>query len=266
MTAIDSKSLIISNEWVNDEYKHMVVQVDHKAADVKPGQFFNLLCPQTDQDKPFFRRPMSTYFANRQNGTVEFLYKVTGTGTRTLALLKANDSLPVLGPLGKGFNLKDHYQHILVLGRGVGLATLAPLAEAAAEKNIFVTALLSARHRDSLMSQSRFLDVNANVIEVVDTDNSSSVDNVESIILAEHQKRSIDAMFTCGSTRLTRLLQKIANQHDIDGEVALEQHMACGIGMCYCCVKPFHVEGESEPRSKRVCVDGPVFSLKEFIA
>ncbi|WP_392563815.1 dihydroorotate dehydrogenase electron transfer subunit [Orbus wheelerorum] len=266
MTAIDSRSTIISNQWINDEYKHMIIQVDEKAANVKPGQFFNLLCPQTQADKPFFRRPMSTYFANSQTGQVEFLYKVTGSGTRTLAELKTNDKLPVLGPLGKGFNLKDHYKHILVVGRGVGLATLAPLAEAAAEKNILVTALLSARNSDSLMSQARFLNVNANVIEVIDTDNSSRVENVEAIILAEHQKRPIDAMFTCGSTRLTKLLQKIAINHNIDGEVALEQHMACGIGMCYCCVKPFNIEGESQPRSKRVCIDGPVFDIKEFMA
>jgi len=48
--------------------------------------------------------------------------------------------------------------------------------------------------------------------------------------------------------------------------VALEQHMACGIGMCYCCVKAFNINDENEPRSKRVCVDGPVFDIKEFIA
>ncbi|WP_392562695.1 dihydroorotate dehydrogenase electron transfer subunit [Orbus sturtevantii] len=265
MTAIDSRSTIISNQWVNDEYKHMIVQIDEKAANVQPGQFFNLLCPQTESDKPFFRRPMSTYLANSQTGQVEFLYKVTGSGTRTLAELKANDKLSVLGPLGKGFNLKAHYQHILVVGRGVGLATLAPLAEAAADKNIMVTALLSARNRNSLMSQTRFLNVNANVIEVIDTDDSSRIENVEAIILAEHQKRPIDAVFTCGSTRLTKLLQQLAIKHNIDGEVALEQHMACGIGMCHCCVKAFNIQGKNAPRSKRVCIDGPVFDIKEFM-
>lgn len=266
MTTINSHSTIISNQWVNNEYKHMIIQVDKKTATVQPGQFFNLLCPQTATDKPFFRRPMSTYFANSQTGQVEFLYKVTGSGTRVLAELKANDQLSVLGPLGTGFNLKNHYQHILIVGRGVGLATLAPLAEAAAQKNIFVTAILSAKDNNSLLSQARFLNINANVIEVIDSDGSSQPENIENIIIGEYQKKTIDAIFTCGSSRLTKLLQKLVINYDIDGEVALEQQMACGIGMCYCCVKAFKIKDETEPRSKRVCVDGPVFDIKEYIA
>lgn len=266
MTIFDSQSIVISNEWVNQEYKHLIVKVDKDAANVKPGQFFNLLCPQTQQDKPYFRRPMSTYFADRQTGQVEFLYKVVGSGTRTLAMLKANDTLPILGPLGNGFNLKATYRHILIVGRGVGLATLAPLAEAAATQHIHVTAILSARNHANLMSQARFHKINANVIEVVDNDNSSHISNVESLIHSIHQKSPLDAVFTCGSTRLTQLLQRITSQLHLEGQVALEQHMACGIGMCYCCVKPFHIDGEDIPRSKRVCIDGPIFDLKEFIA
>ncbi|QIQ21184.1 dihydroorotate dehydrogenase electron transfer subunit [Zophobihabitans entericus] len=265
MTIVDSQSKILSNEWVNNEYKHMVVYVGEKAASVEPGQFFNLLCPQTESDKPYFRRPMSTYFANPKTGQVEFLYKVTGSGTRTLAMMQAEQQLPVLGPLGKGFTLKPEYKHILVLGRGVGLATLAPLAESAAEKGIKVTAILSARDQHSIMSQHRFSATGASVIEVIDSNKSSDVENVKNIILTRHKSSPFDAVFTCGSTRLTHLLQDLVNQLNIEGEVALEQQMACGIGMCYCCIKPFKEEGESEPKSKRVCIDGPVFNIKEVI-
>ncbi|WP_392565564.1 dihydroorotate dehydrogenase electron transfer subunit [Utexia brackfieldae] len=264
MTTFDRQSQILSNEWVNEEYKRIIVRVGKEAAQVEPGQFFNLLCPQTAQDKPFFRRPMSTYHADPETGCVEFLYKVVGAGTRTIATLKAGDTLPVLGPLGQGFHLQDNYQHILILGRGVGLATLAPLAEAAAARKLKITVILSARDAKSLMSQHRFIAAKAHLIELTDTDNSSHPDNVARVIRQIQTKNPIDAAFTCGSTRLTKLLQTLAHELQFDGEVALEQQMACGIGMCYCCVKPFRSEDQA-PKSKRVCIDGPVFKLSEVI-
>lgn len=265
MTIVDSNSTILRNDWVNDEYKHMIVQVDQKAAQVKPGQFFNLLCPQTDLDKPFFRRPMSTYYADPTTHQVEFLYKVVGSGTRSLAALEPGQQLPVLGPLGNGFQLQPHYRHILIIGRGVGLATLAPLAEAAHAKQIQVSAILSARNKKSLMSQHRFTATGARLIEVVDSDGSSDIAHVRQLISQIHQNTPIDCLYTCGSSRIAKLLQELAQQFAIDGEVALEQQMACGIGMCYCCVKPFKVEGETELMSKRVCIDGPVFDIKELV-
>lgn len=265
MTAVNGKSRVLKNTWVNEEYKHMVIEVTPVASKVEPGQFFNLLCPQTETEKPFFRRPMSTYYSNDDNNTVEFLYKVTGAGTRGLATLKENDYLPFFGPLGKGFTVRPHYRHILVVGRGVGLATLAPLAERAAEMDIHVTALLSARSKEKLMSQHRFLNVGATVIEVTDSDNSSSVENMNKLIRKIHRNNPVDAIYNCGSTRISKLLQQLVIDLNIEGEVALEQHMACGIGMCYCCVCPMKIGDSGEKKSKRVCYDGPVFDIKEVI-
>lgn len=265
MAAVENKSRVLSNQWVNEEYKHMVVDAGPVASKVEPGQFFNLLCPQTEIDKPFFRRPMSTYYSNEDTNIVEFLYKVTGAGTRGLSTLQEGDSLQILGPLGKGFTVKPNYRHIMVVGRGVGLATLAPLAERAAEMNIHVTALLSARDRERLMSQYRFENINATIIEVTDTDQSSSMTNVEALIRKIHDEKPVDSIYTCGSTRITKLLQQLVINFRIDGEVALEQHMACGIGMCYCCVRPMKVGTAEEIKSKRVCHDGPVFDIKEVV-
>lgn len=265
MKYYDSEAIVLSNEWVNDEYKHMVIFVGHDAAKVEPGQFFNLMCPSTDKTKPFFRRPMSTYFADAHKGQVEFLYKVVGIGTAGLATLQPQQTFKVLGPLGQGFSLAESDQHIVVLGRGVGLATLAPLAEYAASKNIKVTAILSAKDKQRLMSQHRFSNSNADVIEVIDADNSSSIENVERIIRDTHQRNKIDAFFTCGSKRIGKLLQQLSFELDIRGEVALEQNMACGIGMCHACVIAVKDNSQSSLVSKKVCKDGPVFNIRDII-
>ena len=48
-----------------------------------------------------------------------------------LATLKPGDELNMVGPLGVGFHLDPAWSHIVVLGRGVGLATLGPISQLA---------------------------------------------------------------------------------------------------------------------------------------
>ncbi|VCU68933.1 Dihydroorotate dehydrogenase B (NAD(+)), electron transfer subunit [Pigmentiphaga humi] len=259
--APDTHGVVVGNEWVNRDYKHLVLDAGAVAAGAEAGQFFHLLCPATERDAPFFRRPMSTYKADPATGRVEFLYKVTGAGTRGLATLAPGDELPMLGPLGVGFTLPPGARNIVVLGRGVGLATLAPLAELAAAAGVGVTAILSARDADNLMSQQRFAAIGAAIIEVTDQAGTSSVENVERLLRELHAAGRADAFYTCGSSRLTLLMQRLGAELSVPGEVAMEQQMACGIGMCYCCVRAFREDGKLV--SKRVCWDGPVFALAE---
>ena len=97
---------IVSHEWVNSEYKHLVIEASAKALAVKPGQFFNLLCPAPDVGELWLRRPQSVYRIDRPNGRLEFLYKCVGRGTRGLATLKVGEHLNMVGPLGVGFTLR----------------------------------------------------------------------------------------------------------------------------------------------------------------
>ena len=83
--AEESLCPILSHEWVNDEYKHMVVKATPKALAAQPGQFFHLLCPSPDEGELWFRRPQSLYRVDRSKGHIEFLYKVVGRGTKGMA-------------------------------------------------------------------------------------------------------------------------------------------------------------------------------------
>ena len=138
---------------VNDEYKHVVLQVHEHALTAYAGQMFHLLCPSPDGAEVWMRRPMSVYRVDKANGQIEFLYKTEGRGTRGMAMLTPGDDFNVAGPLGVGFKLEPGWKNIVVLGRGVGLATLAPLSQLAAEHGVGVTAILSARHADVVMSK-----------------------------------------------------------------------------------------------------------------
>jgi dihydroorotate dehydrogenase electron transfer subunit len=253
---------VVSHDWVNDEYKHLVVQASAKALAVKPGQFFNLLCPSPDSGELWLRRPQSVYRIDGARGRIEFLYKCVGRGTKGLATLKKGDMLNMVGPLGVGFHLDPAWRHIVVLGRGVGLATLAPISQLAGGSGIGVTAILSARNPDLVMGGDMFAKVGT-VVPVLDTDGTSDVANVEHILADLIADKRADAFFTCGSNRLMQLMKRLGGQHGIPGQVAMEQIMACGLGPCYVCVRTFEVAGRKDLR--RVCIDGPVFDIQESL-
>jgi dihydroorotate dehydrogenase electron transfer subunit len=253
---------VVSHEWVNDEYKHLVVKASPKALAGRPGQFFQLLCPSPDAVEVWFRRPQSIYRIDRSAGLLEFLYKIVGRGTQGTTTLKPGDRLNIVGPLGNGFTLDRRWKNIVVLGRGVGLATMAPISQAAAEAGIEVTALLSARDQSRVLAADLFSRV-GRVVTLLDSDGTSAVEKVEAVLMELIAAKKADAFFTCGSNRLLQLMKRVAKAHGIPGQAAMEQIMACGLGPCYICVRTFEVDGKKELR--RICVEGPVFDLQECL-
>jgi dihydroorotate dehydrogenase electron transfer subunit len=54
-------------------------------------------------------------------------------------------------------------------------------------------------------------------------------------------------------------ISRISCKHNIRAQISLEEHMACGTGICFgCAVK-------TEYGYKRVCKEGPVFNADEII-
>jgi dihydroorotate dehydrogenase electron transfer subunit len=262
-SAIDERAEVVSNVRINAEYQHLILACGEVAASAAPGQFFQLTCPPTQGEAPFLRRPMSVYGADPAAGRVQFLYKVTGAGTRGLATLRPGETIQILGPLGHGFTLQPDWKHIVAVGRGAGLATLGPLASLAQRSGTGVTAVLSARRPDLVVSEALFRSHGAEVRVVTDAEGTSGPAHVERLLRGLIAEGRCDALFTCGSARLLRVQQRLSDEFAIPGQVAMEQQMACGLGMCFCCVKDFNVGGTIVHR--RVCWDGPVFDMREAL-
>jgi dihydroorotate dehydrogenase electron transfer subunit len=254
---------VVANDAVNDAYNHLILAATEMALTAVPGQFFHLLCPQVDDLAPFFRRPMSIYRIDRAQNQLHFLYKIVGAGTKAMATLRPGDLFNIFGPLGHGFELAPDWQNLLVVARGVGLATLAPLAQVAQQEGRRLFAICSARSPEYLLSVDYFQEMGATVFPVTDSEGTSGVTAVTSLITGLIEKENIDAFFTCGSNRLLKLLQALGKQHNIPGQIALEQQMACGLGMCYCCVRTFVQDGQRV--DLRVCKEGPVFDLQDCL-
>jgi dihydroorotate dehydrogenase electron transfer subunit len=248
---------VLESAAVGGRYHRLVVAAPGLAARTRPGQFCHLLCRDAGGNGPFLRRPMSVWRIGA-DGTLGFLLHVKGRGTAALARLRPGDTLDVVGPLGVGFSLPAGAQRVLVLARGVGLATLAPLVADGPE----VHAVLSARAPEDLMAAA----FGASSYDAVfDSDGTSAPEAVEALLRRRFETQRPDAVFTCGSNRLFLLLQRLAAEYGIPGQVALEQQMGCGLGMCFCCVRDIR-DAAGKVTHQRVCREGPVFDLQQALA
>jgi dihydroorotate dehydrogenase electron transfer subunit len=247
---------VIEHAWVNGRYKYLRLRAPVPlAARTAPGQFYQLACPVSDAQQPFLLRPMSVYGAGPEDDRIEFLYHVKGPGTRALERLLPGELLKLTGPLGRGFSFSPQWKRILLVARGVGLATMAPLVPLAARAGVAITAVLSARTPGDLMRNEFLRGATADVHAVFDSDGSSAVHSVEKFLKGILEEQAPDMVYTCGSNRLLELLQRL----NVNGEVALEQQMACAMGVCLSCVRLFNEGGEKV--FHRVCCEGPVFEI-----
>jgi hypothetical protein len=132
----------------------------------RPGQFYQLKCPVTLEHQPFLLRPMSVYGTGSAEGVIEFLYNVTGVGTHAMAGLFVGNWMDIVGPLGNTFTFEPSFRRILLVARGVGLATMAPLVQRAAAAGVALTVVMSARAPKDLMKDEFLRSADARVHSV----------------------------------------------------------------------------------------------------
>lgn len=214
-------------------------------ATAKPGQFMTISVEGIETTMPL-RRPFTFY--RIKGDVIEVLYKVVGRGTRLFATLKEGDKINVLGPLGNKFKVYED-KKVLLLARGVGLASLACLGDTLKKNSCNITTIGSFKDEESNIVDDYVKEFSDKLIVVNDEDKSSDVDRIEALI----EEINPDLIYTCGSKRLVRMLQEM----DYTSYVTLEERMACGLGSCLTCAV------KTKEGYKRVCMDGPCFDVQE---
>ena len=215
-----------------------------------PGQFMSLLAPgEMGQDMPL-RRPFTVYRIN--SGVTEVLYKVAGRGTKLFSGLRTGDVISCFGPKGAPFPIKEEGKSLL-LGRGVGIASLALLGSALKENGKSVFTIASFKDESSDLVNEYIQGFSDITRSIYDEDGTSSVENVARLI----NEISPAIIYTCGSKRLARLLKDMP----YDAYVSLEEHMGCcGLGSCYTCVVK-----NNDGEYIRSCKEGPCFNVREVV-
>ncbi len=241
-----------------DAYHAITIVAPGIAARFKPGQFVALAVGGPDTSM-VLRRTFSIYDVRPDHGgTVEFVFAAGGPGTRWLAERRARDVLDLTGPLGRPFPVPRDPVSCLLVGGGYGSAPLFALADRLRERRCSVDFLLGAASGDRVFGAltARRTGRSATITTV---DGSLGVRGIVTDMLGQviHEART-DVIYACGPMPMLRQVTALARRYDIPVQVAVEESMACGVGVCMTCVLPV-VGSDGIPRMVRSCVDGPVF-------
>ena len=241
-------------------YNAMTVVAPGMAELTKPGHFLAVQVGGPESSM-LLRRAFAIYDVKERGvygGTVEFVFAVHGKGTAWLARRRPQDKIDVVGPLGKPFRLPAEPVNATLVGGGYGSAPLLPLATALRERGCRVDFVLGAGSVDRLFGQ---LDAKriASSIEVTTDDGSMGRRGRVSDVLPQLLDRTgSDVVYACGPMAMLRAVSDMATERGIPCQVAVEESMACGIGVCMTCVLPV-VGDDGQTRMVRSCVEGPVF-------
>jgi dihydroorotate dehydrogenase electron transfer subunit len=226
----------------------------------RPGHFVAVQIGGAESSM-LLRRAFAVYDVKDRGvygGTVEFVFSVHGKGTAWLARRRPQDRLDVVGPLGKPFRLPKTPAHATLVGGGYGSAPLLPLAAALRERGCRVDFVLGAATSDRLFGQLEAKRIATSIALTTDDGSVGERGRVSDVLPGVLERTKSDVVYACGPMPMLRAVADIATAHGLPSQVAVEESMACGIGVCMTCVLPV-IGSDGITRMVRSCVEGPVF-------
>jgi dihydroorotate dehydrogenase electron transfer subunit len=241
-------------------YHTMTVVAPGIAENAKPGQFVTLAVGGADTSM-LMRRAFSIYQVRDRGvygGTVEFVFSVVGRGTRWLADRQPHEPIDIVGPLGKPFSLPRQPATCVLVGGGYGSAPLFPLADALRARGCRIDFVIGATTEARLFGTLDAKRISATLSVTTDDGSVGQRGRVSDVLPAVVEASKADVVYACGPMAMLRAVSGICVASGIPCQVAVEELMACGIGVCMTCVLPV-IGDDGQTRMIRSCVDGPVF-------
>lgn len=244
-------AVITSVVKLQDDIVSMWLKDEEIAMASKPGQFVSFYCKDGSRLLP---RPISICEINHSEGTLRFVFRLIGEGTKEIATYKVGDDVVIMGPLGNGFTLEG--KKAILIGGGIGIPPMLELA-----KQLDIEKSIVLGYRDVTFMDKEFEPYGD--VYIATEDGSTGIKGNVIDAIREH---AIDAdiIFACGPTPMLRGIKAYALEHGIKAQLSLEERMACGIGACLACVcKTKEVDHHTHVHNTRICKDGPVFYAQE---
>ena len=244
--------------------------------------------PELTNREPMLRRPLS--LADRRDlpdgsSEIDIIYRTIGAGTKWLSTAPVGQQLSVIGPLGNGFTIRPDKAFAAVVGGGVGVPPMLYMAKALNASGRAAAAFCGARTASMLpltvdgqpdpagsprpcVSEFSACCTDASIA----TDDGSAgfsglVSEAFILWLREHDFDPRDVVvYCCGPEPMERAVADICLMRGIECQVALERHMACGMGTCQSCVVKVRTPDTATGWSfKLCCSDGPVFDAGNLL-
>lgn len=243
------ENTILERVQLNEVVVKFVIYKPLIAKSAKAGQFVILRGREGGE-----RVPVTLVDWDTQKGTIAVIIQAIGKSTSMFNSFKEGERfLNVAGPLGTPVEIKK-YGTVAVVGGGVGIAEVYPIARALKEAGNKVIAVLGARTKDLLILEPEMKALCDQTVSTTDDGSYGQKGMVTDAIQALYDSgEKINAGFIIGPIPMMKFTSRLMDKLGMNPHASLNPIMLDGTGMCGCC--RVTVEG----KVKFACVDGPMF-------
>ena len=241
---------------------HSITLVAPEVAErVRPGQFLSVGMPE---GRAFLlRRHFSIHQASRRGGwagTLEFVFDAKGPGTGWLAEAKAHQFLDIIGPLGKAFAYPTKLTNCLLVSEGHGAAPIYFLAQELRARGKRVDMVVGAETMDHIFKPIEGKRLSQTIAIVTADGSLGERGGVLDALPGMLESSGSQVVYAAARRSTLRAIAELCAERQIPSQMAVEEHMVCGIGMCFLCAVPVIRKDGSGFDNLRACIDGPVFN------
>jgi dihydroorotate dehydrogenase electron transfer subunit len=253
MTKITQDLQVIENKQIKKDFFILELSSPNRLPEILPGQFAQIRVDGSPDT--FLRRPISFYDVDYLKNSFRLLVQIVGKGTETLSKLKYGDSLNLVYPLGNSFSMPLPGENCLLVGGGVGIAPLLYFAKQIKQAGLVPDILLGFRNSERIIEYGEFKLFGT--VHLTTEDGSEG----EKGFVTDHSILKVNKynrIYCCGPDPMMKAVSGYAVEHKIFCEVSLENLMACGFGICLCCIVG------TTRGNICTCTEGPVFNINEL--
>lgn len=240
---------VLDNFQISPLVWKMRVETPALVAKAKAGQFVILRVNEHGE-----RVPMSIAGLDKKKGLLTIIYQVVGKTSALMTTVPGGGELSdCVGPLGVPSHVEKWGTACLV-GGGIGIAPIYPIAQAYKEAGNKVITIIGARSKDLLFYEEEHRAV-ADELHVCTDDGSYGHHGFVSDVL----KKLLDAgskigmIMAIGPVPMMKVVTNLTRSYQVPTWVSLNPLMIDGTGMCGGC--RVSIGGET----RFACVDGPDF-------
>lgn len=239
---------IISHTNLGGTTSEMVVEAPLVARKAKAGQFLIIRIDEEGE-----RVPLTIADHDKEKGTITMVYQVAGRSTKQLSTMKVGEYLAdVVGPLGHPSEV-ENFGTVVIVGGGVGIAPIHPIAKALKEAGNRVISIIGAKTKDLLFWEDKMREASTEVLIATDDGSIGHKGFVTDVLDKVTEEEKVDVVWAVGPMIMMRSCVNVIKPKGIKIFVSMNPIMIDGTGMCGGC----RVQVGDE--TKFACVDGPEF-------
>ncbi|MFF7636996.1 dihydroorotate dehydrogenase electron transfer subunit [Kitasatospora sp. NPDC008050] len=238
-------------------YHRLVLHAPGVPQRVRPGHFATLAVGGPSSAL-VLRRPFAIHRADPHSGTVELVIAPRAAGSRELAGARVGEHLDLIAPLGTPFPLPEQPVSALLVAGGYGSAPLFALGAEIRRRGGRIGFVLGAAGTEGLYGVEQARALTQDVLLLTEDGSTGLAGRVTDPLAEAIRAIGATVLYACGPMPMLRAVTEIAVAHEVRVHTAVEEAMACGVGICMTCVLPV-VGEDGRSRFVRSCTEGPVF-------